>query len=374
MIPKVSVIIPVYNVEPYLDQCVQSVLNQTLKEIEVILVDDESPDNCPAMCDEYAKQNNRVKVIHKKNGGLGYARNSGLDIATGEYVAFVDSDDFIAPNMMEVLYNTAIQYGADEVRSGVIFYENGKETTRHDVDKVTVFRGKEEVKRFVFDYLGPTPEEYRDCKYMMSVWLALHSRKVIEENHIRFTSERQTLSEDLVFGMELFPKMNCIVCIPDCFYYYRSNPESLTHHFSWEKYKRQEAMFEAMRERLDAVYSKEEYWLHYLRLKFLYMRNYLGQAFSSDGSLWQRGKLVKAMLRDEMWHDLFSEYPHSRLPRVKRIYFFLAKHKMTSFLFIITKMMKHRELTERLRRVNGGRITTRKELKEWIRLDFEHTR
>lgn len=354
MIPKVSIIIPVYNVEPYLNQCVQSVLCQTLKEIEVILVDDESPDHCPTMCDAYAQQDNRVKVIHKKNGGLGVARNSGLGIATGEYVAFVDSDDFIAHNMMEVLYNTAIQYGADEVRSGVIFYENGKETTRHDVDKVTVFRGKEEVKRFVFDYLGPTPEEYRDCKYMMSVWLALHSRKVIEENHIRFTSERQTLSEDLVFGMELFPKMNCIVCIPDCFYYYRSNPESLTHHFSWEKYKRQEAMFEAIRERLDAVYSKEEYWLHYLRLKFLYMRNYIGQAVKSSGSLRSRRKLVKAMLQDKMWHDLFTEYPYKRLPKVKRIYFFLAKHKMTSFLFIITKMMKHRELTERLRRVNGG--------------------
>ena len=354
MTPKVSIIIPVYNVEPYLDQCVQSVLHQTLKEIEVILVDDESPDRCPAMCDAYAQQDNRVKVIHKKNGGLGFARNSGLDVATGKYVAFVDSDDFIAPNMMEVLYDTAIQYGADEVRSGVIFYENGKESIRHDVDKVTVFRGKEEVKRFVFDYLGPAPEEYRDCKYMMSVWLALHSRKVIEENHIRFTSERQTLSEDLVFGMELFPKMDCIVCIPDCFYYYRKNPQSLSHHFSWEKFKRQEAMFKAVKTRLDAVYPKEEYWLHFLRSKFLYMRNSIATVFSTNGSLQERRKLVKAMLQDEMWHDMFSEYPYIRLPWVKRIYFFLAKHKMTDLLFIATKMMKHKELAEKLRKLNGG--------------------
>ena len=295
------------------------------------------------MCDAYVKQDCRVKVIHKKNGGLGFARNSGLDIATGEYVAFVDSDDFIAPNMMEVLYNTAIQYGADEVRSGVIFYENGKETTRHDVDKVTVFRGKEEVKRFVFDYLGPAPEEYRDCKYMMSVWLALHSRKVIEENHIRFTSERKTLSEDLVFGMEVFPKMDCIVCIPDCFYYYRKNPQSLTHHFSWEKYKRQEVMFKAVRERLDAVYSREDYWSHYLRLKFLYMRNSIGQAIKSSESLRSRQKLVKAMLQDEMWHDLFTEYPYKRLPMVKRIYFVVAKRKIVSLLFIIVKMMRLRK-------------------------------
>ena len=343
MPPKVSIIIPVYNVEPYLDRCVQSVLNQTLKEIEIILVDDESPDNCPTMCDEYARKDSRVKVIHKKNGGLGFARNSGLDVATGEYVAFVDSDDFIAPNMMEVLYNTAIQYGADEVRSGVIFYENGKKTLRHDVDKITVFQGKEEVKRFVFDYLGPAPEEYRDCKYMMSVWLALHSRKVIEENHIRFTSERQTLSEDLVFGMEVFPKMNCIVCIPDCFYYYRKNPLSLSHHFSWKKYRRQDTFFNAIKERLDALYSQKEYSIHLLRLKFLYMRNYISEAFSINEGLGKRRKLVRTMLQDDIWHDLFTEYPYSRLPKAKRIYFFLAKHQMIFFLFTISKMMKYRE-------------------------------
>lgn len=345
MNPKVSIIVPIYNVELYLNCCIDSLLNQTLKEIEIILVDDESPDNCPAMCDEYAKQDSRVKVIHKKNGGLGFARNSGLDAATGEYVAFVDSDDFIAPDMMETLYHTAIQYGADDVRCCAIFYENGKETVRHDVDKITVFRGKKEVKRFVLDYLGPAPEEYRDCKYMMAVWLALHSRKVIEENHIRFTSERQTLSEDMVFCMELFPKLDCIVCIPNGFYYYRRNPQSLTHQFSWEKYKRQETLFKAVRERLDITnYAKEEYWLHYLRMKFLYMRIYISQAFFVDASFRERRKLVKAMLRDGMWHDLFTEYPYSQLPRVKRIYFFLAKHKMTSLLFAVTKIMKYRSL------------------------------
>ena len=353
MTPKVSIIIPIYNVEAYLDQCVQSVLTQTLKEIEVILVDDESPDNCPAMCDEYAKQDNRIKVIHKKNGGLGYARNSGLEIATGEYVAFVDSDDFIAPNMMEELYNTAIKYDADEVRSGVIFYENGKKTLRHDVDKVTVFRGKEEVKRFVFDYLGPAPEEYRDCKYMMSVWLAIHSRKVIEKTYVRFTSERLTLSEDVIFGMDFFPKLNCIVCVPQCYYYYRSNPQSLTHHFSWEKYKRQEAMFEAIKERLDVVYPREEYRLHYLRLKFLYMRNYVGQAIKSNGSLWTKRKIVKDMLRDEMWHDLFTEYPHKRMPKAKRLYFIVAKYKMARALFVITKIMEYKKLIDTIRIISN---------------------
>lgn len=105
--PKVSVVVPIYNTEPYLERCMQSLLSQTLKDIEIILVDDGSPDCSPKMCDEYAQKDSRIKVIHKRNAGLGYARNSGLEIATGEYVAFIDSDDYIAPNMYEKLYNTA---------------------------------------------------------------------------------------------------------------------------------------------------------------------------------------------------------------------------------------------------------------------------
>lgn len=89
--PKVSIIVPIYNVEKYLDRCMESLLNQTLEDIEIIMVDDGSPDNCPKMCDEYAKKDARIKVVHKKNGGLADARNAGLDVATGKYVAFVDS-------------------------------------------------------------------------------------------------------------------------------------------------------------------------------------------------------------------------------------------------------------------------------------------
>ena len=116
--PKVSIIVPVYNVEKYLNRCIQSLLNQTLKDIEIIMVDDGSPDRCPQMCDNYAKKDNRIKVIHKQNAGLGYARNSGLEIATGEYIAFVDSDDFVNSQMYETLYNNAVSTKADVVYSG----------------------------------------------------------------------------------------------------------------------------------------------------------------------------------------------------------------------------------------------------------------
>ena len=101
--PKISCIVPVYNVEKYLERCIDSILTQTFTNFELILVDDGSSDGCPAICEEYAKKDKRVKVIHKENGGLGYARNSGLDIACGEYITFVDSDDYIPNNAMEIL-------------------------------------------------------------------------------------------------------------------------------------------------------------------------------------------------------------------------------------------------------------------------------
>ena len=96
--PLVSVIVPVYKVEDYLDKCVESIVKQTYKNLEIILVDDGSPDNCPSMCDSWAQKDSRIKVIHKENGGVSSARNSALDTAAGDYICFVDSDDFIEPN------------------------------------------------------------------------------------------------------------------------------------------------------------------------------------------------------------------------------------------------------------------------------------
>lgn len=111
----VSVIVPVYKVEKYLHRCIDSIINQTYKNLEIILVDDGSPDNCGKICDEYAEKDNRIKVIHKSNGGLSSARNAGLDVANGDYVYFVDSDDYIDTKLVEDNLNLAIEHDADMV-------------------------------------------------------------------------------------------------------------------------------------------------------------------------------------------------------------------------------------------------------------------
>ena len=116
---KISVIVPVYKVEKYLSQCVDSIITQTYQNLEIILVDDGSPDHCPDICDEYAKKDGRIKVIHKENGGLSSARNAGIDIATGDYIAFVDSDDFLSPTIYKSLYDAIIASHKDIAICGI---------------------------------------------------------------------------------------------------------------------------------------------------------------------------------------------------------------------------------------------------------------
>lgn len=125
MLPKISVIVPIYKVEKYLNRCIDSILNQTYKNLEIILVDDGSPDECGRIADEYQSNDSRIKSVHKKNGGLSDARNYGMGYVTGEYVLFVDSDDWLKEEMIETLYNLSIKNNADIVQSGFYYaYDN----------------------------------------------------------------------------------------------------------------------------------------------------------------------------------------------------------------------------------------------------------
>ena len=133
--PLVSVVVPIYNVELYLKECVDSILSQTYKNIEVILVDDESPDLCGKICDDYAAMDGRIKVVHKKNGGLSDARNAGMKVATGDLITFVDSDDYISKDFMKILFEAMSENNSD------IAIANMKRTSRRD-DKNTVIDWK----------------------------------------------------------------------------------------------------------------------------------------------------------------------------------------------------------------------------------------
>ena len=133
--PKISIIVPIYKVEKYLNRCIQSILNQTFHDFELILVDDGSPDNCPKMCDSWSEKDSRIKVIHKANGGASSARNAGLRIARGEYIAFVDSDDWVHPQMYQTLYSMAVKNYADMAMCGMRTFSGELPQVKKDADQ-----------------------------------------------------------------------------------------------------------------------------------------------------------------------------------------------------------------------------------------------
>lgn len=148
---KISVIVPVYKVEPYLDKCVSSIVNQTYKNLEIILVDDGSPDNCPAMCDAWAEKDSRIRVMHKTNGGLSDARNAGMAVATGKLMAFVDSDDWIVPDMYEYLYQRLTEDNNDIAACGVQMVWEDKTPSRTLTREGSCVLNQEEAMRTIIE-------------------------------------------------------------------------------------------------------------------------------------------------------------------------------------------------------------------------------
>ncbi len=234
--PAVSVIVPMYNVEDYLCQCVDSLLCQTLSNIEVILVDDESPDSSGVIAESYAEKDSRVKVIHRRNGGLGPARNSGLEVASGEFVGFVDSDDWVEDTMYERLYDAAKTCGAQIVFSELKRVVHGTPMgwSNHPYSG-SILCGSDEIFKLRRSFYGPLPNRHKDDPVPVSVCPNLYSRDLIKDNGITFRAIR---SEDILFNNDICKVATCVTAIEGAPYCYRKDDqESITKTFKDETIK-----------------------------------------------------------------------------------------------------------------------------------------
>lgn len=211
----ISVIVPVYRVEKYLPACIDSILNQTFTDFELILVDDGSPDRCPEICDETAKRDARVRVIHQANAGLSAARNAGIEAAHGAWLSFVDSDDYIAPQFYEKLYQTAQRTDADCVMCSV---QNVDESGK-PIDSA-LMRVADEVKtgREVLRKIGRD-----DVTPYLTAWNKLYRRKLF--NTLRYPAGRQ--NEDVFVFAELFCQVQRAACVAEPLYFYRKRIDSI---------------------------------------------------------------------------------------------------------------------------------------------------
>ncbi len=210
--PILSVVVPIYKVERYLPKCLDSILAQTLKGIEIICVDDGSPDCSGEIAESYARKHDNVKVIHQMNSGLGPARNTGIDNATGDYIAFVDSDDWLEPDMYELMYKEAIETGADIVVGGHCdSSENMILCTKKHPLAGTIARDKSQIESIRLRLYGHAEDDDSTESFPMAVWASIYRRSLIENNHLRFNA---ILSEDTIFNLRAYAK-SCAIAFTD---------------------------------------------------------------------------------------------------------------------------------------------------------------
>ena len=213
----ISVIIPVYKVEKYLCRCVDSVLEQTYTNMEIILVDDGSPDNCPVMCDEYARQDSRVKVIHQENAGLSGARNAGIDMAQGQWLAFVDSDDYLAADFLERLYQACVDTGSS-LSVCRWEYVRGETIPEHGTGETRVYTGREMLANLYVP----------DGAYFVVVWNKLYRKELFED--IRYPLGR--IHEDEATTYRIYDKVKKAAYVDRSLYGYFVTPVSITRGFN----------------------------------------------------------------------------------------------------------------------------------------------
>lgn len=342
--PKVSIIVPVYNAEKYLQRCVDSICKQTLQDIEVVLVDDGSKEPCAALCDALAQADARVKVIHKQNAGAGLARNTGLEVITGEYIGFVDADDYIVPTMYETLYDAAKKHDADMVVSGVrfvggnTFSQEGDCWEKSYFDTETLFEGNE-IKTLLLGVAGALPHEAEDSRYGVGVWKNLFRNRLREEKNLAFLSEREIMSEDTLFLIDFIKCCSKAVGIPGAFYCYCRNDDSISKSYKCDRFEQSLRFVQALENRIADVVDKAEYTLYLDRLTQAYARISCSQeilhAKEKKIPFSATRKRLKEICGNEKIRAILKTYPWYRLPIKQAAFAFTMKYK----LFLLQKIL-----------------------------------
>jgi glycosyltransferase involved in cell wall biosynthesis len=252
---KISVIVPIYNVEKYLGRCIDSIINQTYTNLEIILVDDGSPDRCPYICEEYAKLDHRIKVIHKKNGGLSSARNAGINIATGDYIGFVDSDDYIDVHMYEVLLQACLNQQCKLAVCRIQHFKGDR-----FVDKIRTCNTYKKMtnKEALWELQGA------DGELFCVAWNKLYHKKLFHE--LRYP-EGKINEDEFVTYKAIHQAGSIAICESPLYFYFQENSESITKN---KKYFTCEDIFEAFSEREEYFRSKG-----YPKLELATYRSYL---------------------------------------------------------------------------------------------------
>ena len=343
--PKVSIIVPVYNVQEYLDRCINSLKNQSLTDIEIILVDDSSTDSSLEICKRSADEDLRIKVIHKVNEGAGLARNEALKVATGEYIGFLDSDDYVEVDMFKTLYEKAIKYNSDLVMSGVLFVdgnmfkESGERVRKTYFEKDTHFETEEELKKLKMGIVGATPQDADDSKYGMSIWKNLFKSEIIKKNNIIFESEREILSEDAIFMIDYISCIDKATGINEAFYNYCRKEDSISKSYKKDRFEKSLVFVNEVEKRFKKDIKSEEYQIYIYRFWQAMCRVLCSQEimYAKDNNV--KYANLKKRLKVICTHDLtkraLKSYPIGTLPLKQRVFAYAMKYRLYFVLKVL---------------------------------------
>jgi len=341
---RISVIVPVYNVKPYLARCVDSILRQTMADFELILVDDGSADGSGALCDAYVRDG-RVRVVHQENQGLGLARNTGLEYAKGEYVCFIDSDDYAGPELLACLAAAARRHQADVVIGGwTEVFADGRQ--KRCTYREAVFTTEEERRSCILGCVAAPPESREEVLWSVSAWAKLYRRDVIRRHGLRFVSERILISEDILFNLDFLRYSERVAVAEDASYCYCVNAGSLSKRYREDRFQRNLEMYEAVRQRLLPVCPEREFQLYLDRFLLSKARYCITQEVLYHDQTSRAHDLrggLRRIAKEPALREVLGRYPWRRMPWKQGWFTVLMKRRLY-LLMIWAVRLKQRYL------------------------------
>lgn len=335
----ISVIVPIYNVEKYLRQCLDSILAQTYTSLQVIMVDDGSTDSSGDICEEYAKKDERFTVIHKQNAGLGYARNTGLDIADGEYVIFIDSDDYISATLIEDLFQELREYQVDVCISGHKCTTEGYRNVQYEA---TCYPGEKAKTELLPRMLGSLPDKKDSIN--MSACGVLYSAELIRTHHLRFPSEREVGSEDLLFNIDYMQYADGAYLSKIVGYFYNINLSSITRSYQPDRLKKIRFLYQETTKHLEELNYDNTAMLRTKRMFFRNVTGCISQETNPniDFTFRQRIDHIKSVCQDPTLLEAIHGYPVHKLGFAQRMFLFMIKHKQAIALYFYFALVRVR--------------------------------
>ncbi len=324
-----SILVPVYNVEQYLTQCVDSILAQTYTNFEVILVDDGSPDRCGEMCDEYAAQDSRVRVIHKPNGGLISARKAGMAVAKGEYICFVDSDDFIANDMLETYHDILKSEKVDMICAGFSMYYAGR-TSQIQLNVRPGRYSREQLEKEIYPHMLSL-KPLRPSLIAPSVCLKCFRKKIVEDVY-KHVPEEIAIGEDVAVTYPALLRADAIYVVGYYGYMYRQNTDSMTHAYNKNLYSNMKILLSYLYNVADAFQwdGKQQICEYAITMLFYSKDNEL--VYNREDRYAVKKKKLKEYLTDPIFRDAINNVKLES--ERKGFVLFCLKHHLIFPLFL----------------------------------------